>query len=86
MYELQIGWSNYFPIQIDVVWLVFRILLVSTSSDGGVGTDAAHMSFIDGMELPVRVSLAMVISKLKELKERTKVNVSGKMINATELA
>ena len=56
------------------------------SSDGGTG--AAPMSLIDDMGVPVRESLPMLIDKLHEhgLRERIKVNVSGKMINPTEVA
>ena len=56
------------------------------SSDGGTG--AAPMSLIDDMGLPVKQSLPMLIDKLNEygLRDRIKVNVSGKMINPTEVA
>lgn len=56
------------------------------SSDGGTG--AAPMSLMDDMGLPVRQSLPMLIDKLNQygLRDRIKVNVSGKMINPTEVA
>ena len=56
------------------------------SSDGGTG--AAPMSLIDDMGLPVRESLPLLVNKLIEydLRDRIKVNVSGKMINPTEVA
>ncbi|RBP49835.1 FMN-binding glutamate synthase family protein [Arenicella xantha] len=56
------------------------------SCDGGTG--AAPMSLMDDMGLPVKESLPMLIDKLNEygLRERIKVNVSGKMINPTEVA
>ncbi len=56
------------------------------SSDGGTG--AAPMSLMDDMGLPVRESLPMLIDKLIEygLRDRIKVNASGKMINPTEVA
>jgi glutamate synthase domain-containing protein 2 len=56
------------------------------SSDGGTG--AAPMSLMDDMGLPVKESLPMLIDKLNEygLRERIKVNASGKMINPTEVA
>jgi len=56
------------------------------SSDGGTG--AAPMSLMDDMGLPIKQSLPMLIDKLHEhgLRERIKVNASGKMINPTEVA
>ena len=56
------------------------------SSDGGTG--AAPMSLMDDMGLPVKESLPLLIDKLNEygLRERIKVNASGKMINPTEVA
>ena len=56
------------------------------SSDGGTG--AAPMSLIDDMGLPVRESLPILVDKLIEhdLRDRIKINVSGKMINPTEVA
>jgi glutamate synthase domain-containing protein 2 len=56
------------------------------SADGGTG--AAPMSLMDDMGLPVRESLPMLIDKLSEygLRDRIKVNVSGKMVNPTEVA
>jgi glutamate synthase domain-containing protein 2 len=56
------------------------------SADGGTG--AAPMSLMDDMGLPVNQSLPMLLDKLNEygLRERIKVNVSGKMINPTEVA
>ncbi len=56
------------------------------SSDGGTG--AAPMSLMDDMGLPIRESLPMLIDKLIEhgLRERIKVNASGKLINPTEVA
>lgn len=56
------------------------------SCDGGTG--AAPMSLMDDMGLPVKESLPMLIDKLHEygLRDRIKVNVSGKMINPTEVA
>lgn len=56
------------------------------SSDGGTG--AAPMSLMDDMGLPINESLPMLIDKLNEhgLRERIKVNASGKMINPTEVA
>jgi len=56
------------------------------SADGGTG--AAPMSLMDDMGLPVKESLPMLIDKLNEhgLRERIKVNASGKMVNPTEVA
>lgn len=56
------------------------------SSDGGTG--AAPMSLMDDMGLPIKHSLPMLIDKLNEygLRDRIKVNASGKMINPTEVA
>ena len=56
------------------------------SSDGGTG--AAPMSLMDDMGLPIKQSLPMLVDKLNEygLRERIKVNASGKMINPTEIA
>lgn len=56
------------------------------SSDGGTG--AAPMSLMDDMGLPIRESLPMLIDKLIEhgLRERIKVNASGKLINPIEVA
>ena len=56
------------------------------SADGGTG--AAPMSLMDDMGLPVSQSLPMLLDKLREykLRERVKVNCSGKMINPTEVA
>ncbi len=56
------------------------------SADGGTG--AAPMSLMDDMGLPIRESLPMVIDKLNQhgLRDRIKVNASGKMINPTEVA
>lgn len=56
------------------------------SSDGGTG--AAPMSLMDDMGMPVKESLPMLIDKLIEygLRDRIKVNASGKMINPTEVA
>ena len=56
------------------------------SADGGTG--AAPMSLMDDVGLPVKESLPMLVDKLNEygLRERIKVNVSGKMVNPTEVA
>ncbi len=56
------------------------------SADGGTG--AAPMSLMDDMGLPISQSLPMLLDKLNEhgLRERIKVNASGKMINPTEVA
>ncbi len=56
------------------------------SADGGTG--AAPMSLMDDMGLPVKESLPMLIDKLNEygLRDRVKVNASGKMVNPTEVA
>jgi len=56
------------------------------SCDGGTG--AAPMSLMDDMGLPVKESLPMLLDKLNEygLRDRIKVNASGKMINPTEVA
>jgi len=56
------------------------------SCDGGTG--AAPMSLMDDMGMPVKESLPLLIDKLNEygLRERIKVNASGKMINPTEVA
>lgn len=55
-------------------------------SDGG--TVAAPMSLMDDMGLPIKHSLPMLIDKLNQygLRDRIKVNASGKMINPTEVA
>ena len=56
------------------------------SSDGGTG--AAPMSLMDDMGIPVKQSLPILIDKLNEygLRDRIKVNASGKLINPTEVA
>jgi len=56
------------------------------SADGGTG--AAPMSLMDDMGLPIKESLPMLIDKLNEhgLRDRIKVNASGKMVNPTEVA
>ena len=56
------------------------------SCDGGTG--AAPMSLMDDMGMPVKESLPLLIDKLKQygLRDRIKVNASGKMINPTEVA
>ncbi len=56
------------------------------SADGGTG--AAPMSLMDDMGLSVKESLPMLVDKLKQhgLRERIKVNASGKMVNPTEVA
>ena len=56
------------------------------SSDGGTG--AAPMSLMDDVGLPIRESLPMLINKTIEygLRDRIKINASGKMINPTEVA
>ena len=56
------------------------------SADGGTG--AAPMSLMDDVGLTVKESLPMLVDKLNEhgLRERIKVNVSGKMVNPTEVA
>lgn len=56
------------------------------SGDGGTG--AAPMSLMDDMGVPINQSLPMLLDKLHEygLRERIKVNSSGKMINPTEVA
>mgnify|MGYP000436337291 FL=1 len=56
------------------------------SADGGTG--AAPMSLMDDVGLSVKESLPMLIDKLNEhgLRDRIKVNVSGKMVNPTEVA
>lgn len=55
-------------------------------SDGGTG--AAPMSLMDDMGLPLRESLPMLVNKLNQhgLRDRIKVNASGKLINPTEVA
>lgn len=55
-------------------------------ADGGTG--AAPMSLMDNVGLPLRESLPLVADKLMEygLRERTKVIVSGKLVNPTEVA
>lgn len=56
------------------------------SADGGTG--AAPMSLMDDMGVPISQSLPMLLDKLNEygLRDRIKVNASGKMINPTEVA
>lgn len=56
------------------------------SADGGTG--AAPMSLMDDMGLPIKESLPLLIDKLNEygLRDRIKVNASGKMVNPTEVA
>jgi len=56
------------------------------SCDGGTG--AAPMSLMDDVGLPIKESLPMLIDKLHEfdLRDRIKVNASGKMVNPTEVA
>jgi len=56
------------------------------SADGGTG--AAPMSLMDDMGLPIKESLPMLIDKLNEygLRDRIKVNCSGKLVNPTEVA
>ena len=56
------------------------------SADGGTG--AAPMPLIDYVGLPISESLPMLINQLKRygLKDRIKVNASGKLINPSEVA
>lgn len=56
------------------------------SADGGTG--AAPMTLMDDVGVPIGQSLPMLIDKLNEygLRDRIKVNASGKMINPTEVA
>ncbi|NND80815.1 MAG: FMN-binding glutamate synthase family protein [Gammaproteobacteria bacterium] len=56
------------------------------SCDGGTG--AAPMSLMDDVGLPVKETLPLLIDKLVEhgLRDRIKVNASGKLINPTEVA
>lgn len=56
------------------------------SADGGTG--AAPMSLMDDVGLPIRETLPMLVDKLVEhgLRERIKVNASGKLVNPTEVA
>lgn len=56
------------------------------SADGGTG--AAPMSLMDDVGLPIKESLPMLVDKLIEydLRDRIKVNASGKLINPTEVA
>lgn len=56
------------------------------SADGGTG--AAPMSLMDDVGLPIKESLPMLVDKLEEyqLRDRIKVNASGKLINPTEVA
>lgn len=56
------------------------------SADGGTG--AAPMSLMDYMGLPIEESLPLVIDRLKihGLRERIKVNTSGKLITPAEVA
>ena len=56
------------------------------SADGGTG--ASPQSLMDYMGLPIKRSLPMVVDKLYEygLKERIKINTSGKLINPSEAA
>lgn len=56
------------------------------SADGGTG--AAPMSLMDDVGMPIKESLPMLVDKLIEydLRDRIKVNASGKLINPTEVA
>ena len=56
------------------------------SADGGTG--AAPMSLMDYMGLPLRESLPLVVDLLvkHDLRQRVRVNCSGKMINPAEAA
>ena len=56
------------------------------SADGGTG--AAPMPLIDDVGLPLRESLPMVVDKLNEygLRQRIKVNVSGKLVTPADVA
>ncbi|MBT8076961.1 MAG: FMN-binding glutamate synthase family protein [Gammaproteobacteria bacterium] len=56
------------------------------SADGGTG--AAPMSLIDYMGLPIRESLPIVVNHLTKygLKDRIKINVSGKLVTPAEVA
>lgn len=56
------------------------------SADGGTG--AAPMSLMDDVGLPIKESLPLLVDKLIEygLRDRIKVNASGKLINPTEVA
>ena len=52
------------------------------------GTGAAPMPLIDDMGLPLREGLPILVDKLKEwgLRERVKVNASGKLVTPTDVA
>ncbi|GJM03865.1 MAG: FMN-binding glutamate synthase family protein [Rhodomicrobium sp.] len=56
------------------------------SGDGGTG--AAPMPLIDNVGLPIRQALPLLVDKLNEfgLRERIKVNASGKLITPAEVA
>lgn len=56
------------------------------SADGGTG--AAPMSLMDDVGLTLKESLPLLVDKLNEhgLRDRIKVNASGKMVNPTEVA
>ena len=56
------------------------------SADGGTG--AAPMSLMDDVGLPIKETLPLLVDKLHEfgLRERIKVNASGKLVNPTEVA
>lgn len=56
------------------------------SGDGGTG--AAPMSLLDDVGLPIKLSLPILVDKLEQygLRDRIKVNASGKLINPTEVA
>lgn len=61
-------------------------IITVDSADGGTG--AAPQSLMDDMGLPIKESLPMLVDKLNEygLRDRIKVNASGKLINPTEVA
>jgi len=59
-----------------------------TLDGGDGGTGAAPLSLIDNVGLPVSESLPMLVNTLLEydLKDRIKVNVSGKLVNPVHVA
>jgi len=56
------------------------------SGDGGTG--AAPQSFLDSLGLPLKMALPFIVDTLKQynLRQRIKINASGRLINPTDLA
>ncbi|MBT8115385.1 MAG: FMN-binding glutamate synthase family protein [Arenicella sp.] len=78
--------DDLFQLINDKGWDTAPDFISVDSGDGGTG--AAPMSLMDDMGLPIKQSLPMLVDKLNQhgLRDRIKVNASGKLINPAEVA